>query len=81
MSRIKKLTQDSFPHMNTNYMQYADLVTPYAFHLIAEQAKLKVVIKEDVICSSEGSIKVSQSGCECSFWKTLHLPCRHILAF
>ena len=83
MSRIKKLTPESFPYMSANDMQYAELVTPYAFHLIAGQAKLrdKVIINDGVVCSSEGLINVSQTRCECSFWKTLHLPCRHILAF
>ena len=69
--------------MSANDMQYAELVTPYAFHLIAGQAKLrdKVIINDGVVCSSEGLINVSQTRCECSFWKTLHLPCRHMLAF
>ena len=53
--------------MNDNNMQYAELVTPYAFHSIAEQARLraKVIIKDGVVSSTEGLIKVSQGTCEC----------------
>ena len=33
------------------------------------------------VASSEGCISVSSSACQCTFWQSIRLPCRHILAF
>ena len=30
------------------------------------------------VSSSAGNLKVSSNSCQCTFWKTMHLPCRHI---
>ena len=60
-------------------MQYADFVTPYAFHLIATQILLSKKI-DGKVESSEGTLYVNQQFCQCSFWKMLQLPCRHVLA-
>lgn len=64
-------------------MKYADYVTPYAFDLIATQILLgkKVIVNDDKVDSFEGILYVNQQFCQCSFWKMLQLPCRHILAF
>ena len=80
---IKKPTRQSYPELSIDEMQYASLLTPYAFDRVAEQAvlKKKVVIKDNTIASSEGTLVVNELSCQCSFWTMFHLPCRHILAF
>ena len=32
------------------------------------------------VTSSEGSISISSSTCQCTSWLSMRLPCRHILA-
>ena len=82
MSMIKKPTRQSYPELSTDEMQYASLLTPYAFDRVAEQAVLrkKVVIKDNTIASLEGALVVDKFSCQCSIWTMFHLPCRHIFA-
>ncbi len=65
--------------------EYASLLTPYAFLFVQRQLSLrkKVVITDSsatkfTVSSSEGSLSVTANFCHCKFWKTMHLPCRHI---
>ena len=76
-------------HTTTNAasLSYMDHLTPYAYKFLAKQIELKDKVKlcsEDEVgfCveSSEGSIHVTPSTCECTSWRSMKLPCRHILA-
>jgi len=67
-----------------NYMQY---LTPYAYDFVARQMTLKDKIKftEDGpklyhLSTAEGKIEVTTVSCQCMSWKSMWLPCRHILA-
>lgn len=76
-------------HSTTNpssisYMQY---LTPYAYKFVAKQMALKAKVErvndgseQYHVASSESSIAVSSSTCQCTSWQSMRLPCRHILA-
>ena len=83
MSRIKRPTKQSYPELSADDMLYANLLTQYAFNIVATQAVLqkKVIINNGMVESSEGALNVTALSCHCSFWKMFHLPCRHIFAF
>lgn len=69
---------------------YAEIVTPYAFKHIEQQLSVKYnpdsfsVIEDDdskfSLSSSEGEFTLSETYCQCRFWKSMNLPCRHILS-
>ena len=66
-----------------SYMKY---LIPYAYQFLAKQMELKKKVsledKGDGIfesASSEGLIMVSSSTCQCTSWKSMKLPCHHIL--
>ena len=68
-------------------IEYASLVTPYALSLLSKQLALRNkvgIIRESdaeyLVSSSEGVLKVTVDSCECRFWTSTHLPCRHIFA-
>ena len=67
--------------------QFAQILTPYALDFVVKQLNFrkKVVIVEDkgahsVVSSSAGNLTVTVNSCQCTFWKTMHLPCRHMFA-
>ena len=70
--------------------KFAELLTPYALNFVEKQMALrKKVTAIDLeqcdgdnytVSSSAGNLKVSSNSCQCTFWKTMHLPCRHIFA-
>lgn len=46
-----------------------------------KEQRMKVKIAEDgTVNSSAGILLVTAEGCQCRFWKTMHLPCKHIFA-
>ena len=66
-------------------MQY---LTPYAYRYVSTQLqmldKVKLNVSEDegvTVTSSEGIVKPTLSNCECTSWRSMKLPCRHIFAF
>ena len=67
---------------------YIRFLTPYAYKYVAQQMQLKERVKlpADNLCDqfyltiSEGLITVTSSACQCGFWQSMRLPCRHILA-
>ena len=68
-------------------MEYVALLTPYALGFVSKQLALRnkvAVIHESAtysqVTSSEGVLKVTAEKCECTFWNSTHLPCRHMLA-
>ena len=71
---------------DSNQYQYMQLLIPYAFTFVLKQincsSKVKLVIKGDTYEAetSAGSIVIAEETCTCSFWKTMQLPCRHIIA-
>lgn len=73
---------------NSPLKSYAEILTLYAFKHIEQQSSItynseKFSVIEDskfVISSSEGELSVSESYCQCKFWKSMNLPCRHILS-
>lgn len=79
---VKPFSLDSVEH------QYMDILTPYTLSFVVHQIKLadKVKIKSEV----EGSFEIESTTqcsvtatcfeCNCSFRKTMQLPCRHIFA-
>ena len=65
--------------------QFAQLLSPYAFQYVEKQLALrkKVVIMEDngvscLVSSSTGVLTVTTDHCQCTFWSSMHLPCRHV---
>ena len=68
---------------NSDDEEYARVLTPYAFKLVCKQKeqRMKVKIAEDgTVNSSAGLLLVTAESCQCSFWNTMHLPCKHIFA-
>ena len=66
---------------------YQLLLTPYAFSFLKEQFDVAKKISEDagiaesnVLQSSEGLLAVSALSCQCSFFKAMKLPCRHVFS-
>ena len=63
------------------------VLTPYAFSFLKEQFDVAKKISEDagtaesnVLQSSEGLLAVSALSCQCSFFKAMKLPCRHVFS-
>ena len=68
-------------------IEYASLITPYALGFVSKQLALKQkvgIIHESAtdcqVSSSEVILKVTTETCQCTFWTSTHLPCRHMLA-
>ena len=66
--------------------QYTSFLTPYAMEKLQSQIKdinnVKLYKRDDnitVVESSEGHLNVSSISCECTFFKSMKLPCKHIL--
>ena len=65
---------------------YQLLLTPYAFSFLKEQLKAKKISEDagtaeiNVLQSSEGLLVVSALRCQCSFFKAMKLPCRHVFS-
>lgn len=85
MATVKKRVLDA--PKNSPHWQYASLLTPYALDFVLKQLPIykKVNLTHDggnsyTATSSEGNLTVTGTSCQCKFWKTLSLPCRHIFA-
>ena len=68
-------------------IKYSTILTPYALGFVSKQLalrkKINIVQEFDIVClvsSSQGILKVDFESCQCSFWNTTQLPCRHIFA-
>ena len=68
-------------------VKYAEFLTPYATTYVHKQLALRsrVNIEKDSgahceIPSSNGQLIVTVNSCQCTFWMSMHLPCRHIFA-
>ena len=68
-------------------VEYATYITPYALQFFAQQLhhrhKVRILMQQGSefhVSSSEGILQVTSVKCQCKFWKTIKLPCRHILA-
>ena len=68
-------------------VKYAELLTPYTTTYVHKQLLLcsKVTIEKDdqvqcEIASSNGHLNVTVYSCQCTFWNSMHLPCRHMFA-
>jgi len=68
-------------------VKYAEVLTPYATTYVHKQLALRsrVNIEKDngvqcEVASSNGQLKVLIDSCQCTFWNSMHLPCRHIFA-
>lgn len=73
--------------LNSPEEQFSLLLTPYAVSFVLKQLTLrsKVKIDEDdgetcAISSSNGMLTVTVDNCQCTFWRSMHLPCRHMFA-
>ena len=67
--------------------QFSLLLTPYAADYIHKQLSLRSKVKIDqddgitcTINSSNGILSVTIDSCQCTFWKSMHLPCQHMFA-
>ncbi|KAK7114682.1 hypothetical protein V1264_000704 [Littorina saxatilis] len=66
--------------------QFMEYLTPHAFKRVEKQLERAghVVLQEDnghfSVTSSEGEICVTPISCDCTFYKSMSLPCRHIFA-
>ena len=68
---------------NSSDEQYAQVLTPYAFNLVCKQQEkmTKVKIADDgTVNSSVGALSVTPESCQCRFFMTMKLPCKHIFA-
>ena len=72
---------------DSSSIEYMTYLTPYAYKFIAKQMSLfpKVSLTEigsdDFnVTTSAGCLQVNGTSCQCVDWKSMHLPCRHILA-
>ena len=72
---------------NSPEEQYAQILTPNATGHVPKQLQLRNKVKVDVdygvsceASSSNGKLNVTNDNCQCSFWMSMNLPCRHILA-
>ena len=85
MAMVKKRVS-AFPPESPEE-QFAKMLTPFALDFVIKQLKFrkKVTIVEhndanSVVSSSAGNLTVTVNSCQCTFWKTMHLPCRHMFA-
>ena len=84
LNLFQKVPSIPFSEDSIQY-QYMQLLTPYAFTFVLKQincsSKVKLVINGDTYKAetSAGSIVFAEETCTCSFWKTMQLPCRHLL--
>ena len=66
--------------------RYRKLLTSFAYNHVLKQIELAGKVKlvqddgENVAETSAGILSVTSNSCECSFWKGMYLPCRHIFA-
>lgn len=74
------------PHGEEAGRQYQEALTPYAFQFVEKQlkavSKLKILKHEGVkfvFESSCGNTETTADHCSCSFWLSMHLPCKHVL--
>ncbi len=65
--------------------KFMDVLTLYANGFVQKQLSLRsnVTMVSDngtscTILSSNGHLNVTTYDCQCVFWKSMHLPCRHI---
>ena len=83
MQRIKVPAMHQ-PQVTPEGAKYANYVTPYAYTLIVTQLLLRDAVRvpdDGRLNTSEGPITVTASSCQCSFWVTRKLPCRHVFAY
>ncbi len=83
---LAKKRMSIFPP-NSPEEQFSLLLTPYAANYVQKQLHLrpKVNVFSDngvhcTVSSSNGSLDVTVNSCQCTFWTSMHLPCRHIFA-
>lgn len=67
--------------------RFTKLLTPYALSYVEKQLALRekvaVVADDGVNCSissSAGTLTVTTDSCQCTFWTSMNLPCRHMFA-
>lgn len=77
----------SVQQRSASALQYQQYLTPHAFKYVEKQLDLAqhITIQEDeveafVAESSEGIVSVTTTSCQCTFHKSMYLPCRHIFA-
>lgn len=68
-------------------IEYASILTPYALNFVSKQLALRQKVRilqesltDCLVSTSEGILKVFTEKCQCKFWNTTRLPCRHIFA-
>jgi zinc finger SWIM domain-containing protein 3 len=81
-----KVKVQSFPQ-DSPESKYSTLLTPYAFSFILKQIELAEKVKniQDTegiftVETNDGVKIVAEQSCECVFYKSMRLPCRHIFA-
>lgn len=76
-----------FDNLKEDELHYFNTCTPFAFHHIQKQLSLqektgKILEKKSsefyVVESKSGNIQVSPDKCQCAFFTSMHLPCKHI---
>ncbi len=83
MALVKKPVL-AFPP-NSPEVKFAEFLTPYATTYVHKQLVLhaRTNIQNDTgihceVASSNGLLIVTPNRCQCTFWTSMHLPCRHI---
>ena len=78
----------SFPDGSVE-AKYAHYLTPYSFGYVHKELQLSLQIKDfeqvddehAIFNMSRGPITTTMKSCECSFFVTMGLPCRHMFSF
>lgn len=73
---------------NSPEEKYTQILTPYASTYVYKQLDLRKKVKLgndngvscEVFSSTGRKLNVTNDSCQCSFWMSMHLPCRHMLA-
>ena len=71
---------------DSSSIEYMTYLTPYAYKFIAKQMSLFPKVSLTEIGSDDfnettnaGCLQVNGTSCQCVDWKSMHLPCCHIL--
>ena len=84
--QFQKIKVQPFPPFSPE-AEYSKILTSYALAFVVKQIALAEKVKDFhenngmyLVKTSEGMKKVSLEDCECVFWSSMQLPCRHIFA-
>lgn len=69
------LRQPTYPEISNTERYYGELLTPYAFNVVATQLRHSTTMDR----LGGTTVQGSTHNCECPLWSVMELPCKHIL--